>query len=590
MKFKIFLSGLLLSLIVFSSCKDTVEVDYANRDVDKGLLSVTAYLGANDNTGVVADVDLANKKIVFSLPYYSSETEPNITEVNNLILSASLPDGAVVTPKLQTIRDLTNPVNVTIEFVNREIEVYEISAKLVKSDQANIIRMTLPDLPLVNYNITEKDGENKILVYRTSSAVYDALKTAKVEFTVSPWAIADVQSGTIMDLTVRNKITITAQDGTVKEYFTEMVDPEYVGPGEIGQISVLFGWQVQPNSTQGFVENKNRSIAVVDNELIVSNDDGDFLRFNRYTGEKLDKTVNTSGTGGVGLMGIDSDDNGVLLAVTFSMVGNTSYSTTVDLFVWKNGLDSPPTKIMSKPVGDVIASGDIGRTVSVKGDLISGRAVIGLIAKTLKQGLMYKVENGAVTNADNPWKTTYGVTFNNNGKLIPLDTNENPSYILSGIVGRAQYYCTTNPASTSVISAGGTWWNNANDDAKGTDVVEFNGVRMIATQNGFAAGDGRDAYNRLVVADITTYAADVFTNRRIMDSRLQNFDPNVSGSANASITGMTKWESEGALARNANKTGDVCFGRNADGSAVQVYLMTTNHGVFAYDISRFKPF
>lgn len=593
MKLKIFLSGLLLLVIALSSCKDTDDIDFGSRDVDKDLLTITAYLDEGRKNGVVATVDRTNKKIVFELPYYSSDTEPNITQVNNLILSASIPDGAVLTPKLQTISDLTNPVSLTIEYVNYEVEHYEMSALLVKSNKADITKMVIEDMPTVSYSITEQEGENKILVYRTSSTIYDALKNAKVSFTISPWSSIDVKDGAAMDLTVRNKITVTAQDGSIKEYFTEMVDPEYVPDGQIGQITLLFGWQLTTTNARGFDGNSNRSLAVVDNELVVAHDAGNFLRLNRYTGVTLDKKVNITGinTGApnLGLMGIDSDDNGVLLAVTFSMVGNASYSPNVDLYVWKDGLDSPPTRIMSKPVGEVISTGDIGRTVSVKGDLISGKAVIGLIAKTAQQGLMYKVENGAVVNADSPWRGTYGVTFNNNGKLIPMDTEENPSYILSGINGRAHYYCTTSPASTRQINAGGDWWPS---DTKGSDYIEFNGVKILAAQNGSYGANGADNYNRLVAANITTYAADVFSSKRIMDSRLQNFDPNVSGAANATITGMTSFYVQGGstVGNNGNKTGDVCFGRNADGSAVQVYMMTTGHGVIAYDISRFAPF
>jgi hypothetical protein len=560
-------------------------VDYGSREVDKSQFTMTAYLDAERKNGVTAVIDRSNLTIVFNLPYYSSDTDPVVTQTNNLILSANLPDGSVLTPKLQTVRDLTNPVNLTVEYVNSETEQYVMSARLVKSDQANISRMTLPGLT-VAYSITEKDGENKILVYRTSSVIYDALKSAAVEFTISPWATIDT-NGAIMDLTVRNKITVTAQDGTIKEYYTEMVDPEYLPYGQIGQITCLFGWQTTLENPHGFVGNSNRSIAVSGNELIIANDNGNFLRFNRYTGVLLDKTVKTPDVGSYLMMAIDSDDRGVLLMTVFAMVSNASHSPTVDFYVWKDGLDNLPTKIFSKPVEQVITSGDIGRTVSVTGDLLNGKAVIGLIAKTLKQGLMYRVENGTVTNPDTPWRGTYGVEFNNNGKLIPMNTDDDPSYILSGIVGRSQYYCTTNPAATSPISPAGNWWAT---DIKGSDYVEFNGVKLLATQNAIA--DPADNYNRLVIADITVYSADVFTSKRVMDSRLQNFDPNVSGTQNPSLTGMTSYYVSGGtvIGNNGNRNGDVCFGRNEDGSAVQVYMMTTGHGVIAYDISRFAPF
>jgi hypothetical protein len=562
-------------------------VDYESKSADRDLFSITAWSNAERTNGVVADIDHANKKIIFNLPYYASDTEPVQSRTDHLILSANLPDGATLTPKLQTVRDLTNPVMLTIKYVNSQTEQYEMSARLVKSNRADIIRMTLSGL-MINYSITEKDGENKILIYRTSSIIYNALKNMEVRFTVSPWATTNVEDGAVMDLTVRNRITVTAQDGTTKDYYTEMVDPEYVPYGEVGQITCLFGWQTTVATPHGFTGNSNRSLAVVEDELIVANDNGSFLRFDRYTGELLNKTVKTPDVAPYLTMAIDADDNGILLMTVFAMVGNASHSPTVDFYVWKNGLDNLPEKIFSRPTAEVIASGDIGRTISVKGDLLNGKAVIGLIAKTLKQGLMYRVENGAVTNPDNPWRGNYGVEFNNNGKLIPMDTEDNPSYILSGTTGKTQYYCTTNPASTRAINPAGNWWAS---DIKGSDYMEFNGVKMLATQNGLWGTGNADNYNRLVIADITTYAANVFDAKRIMDSRLQNFDPNFTGSQNSSLTGMTSYyHASGITGNNGNKNGDICFGRNQDGSAVQVYMLTTGHGIIAYDISRFAPF
>jgi hypothetical protein len=562
-------------------------VDYESKNVDKDLFSITAYFNMERTDGVVAEIDRANKKIIFNLPYYASDTEPILSNVDHLILSANLPDGAILTPKLQMVRDLTNPVTLTIKYVNSETEQYEMSAKLIKSNEANIIRMTFSGL-MINYSITEKDGENKILIYRTSSVIYNILKNMEVRFTVSPWATINVEDGAAMDLTVRNRITVTAQDGTTKDYYTEMVDPEYVPYGEVGQITCLFGWQTTLSNPHGFAGNSNRSLAVVEDELIVANDNGNFLRFNRYTGELLNKTVRTPDVAPYLTMAIDSDDKGTLLMTVFAMLGNASHSQTVDFYVWKNGLDNLPEKIFSKPVGEVITSGDIGRTISVKGDLLNGKAVIGLIAKTLKQGLIYRVENGVVTNPDNPWRGNYSVEFNNNGKLIPVDTEDNPSYILSGIVGRIQYYCTTSPASTRAINPAGNWWTS---DIKGADYMEFNGVKMLAVQNGVWGTNNADNYNRLVVADITTYAANAFDSKRIMDSRLQNFDPNFTGAQNSSLTGMTSYyHSSGIIGNNGNKNGDVCFGKNEDGSAVQIYMLTTGHGIIAYDISRFVPF
>ena len=117
--------------------------------------------------------------------------------------------------------------------------------------------------------------------------------------------------------------------------------------------------------------------------------------------------------------------------------------------------------------------------------------------------------------------------------------------------------------------------------------VEFNGTKLLGIQNGNVAGTA-DAYNRLVVTNIANLAANSLTTGQVFDSRLTTKIPG----AGPSVTGMTSaysFTSGGTvLGANGNHTGDVCFGKSDDGNAVQVYMLTTDHGIIAYEITRFK--
>ena len=606
MKYKGIFSVILFCAVAFlMSCQDPELVDYKNRDPHKDELSVTAYLDEARQRSVQAEINHAAKTIVFNLPYYASDIEPIVTPVNNLFLMANPPTGALITPELRTVRDLTNPVTITIEYVNSEKEQFEMSVNLVRSNRADILGLTLVDVAVpVPFMITIEDGVDKILFFRTSSVVYDALQNAQVDFSLSPWASIEGSSGIMaLDLTVSHTITVRAHDGTTKEYVTEMVNPEYVEYGEIGQMSALFGLRTSTTDPLGFVGNSNRSLAVVGNELIVANDNGDFLRFNRFTGVRLNATVATPNVGSYLTMAIDADDNGVLLMTVFVFAGNAAHSPTIDFYVWKNGLDAQPTRIFTKPATDLIATGNqIGRTISVKGDLISGKAVIGLLSNTSRQGFMFRVVDGVVTNGDAPWTKTFTEEFNNNGKLIPLSADDEPAYILAGVANREHQFGTVTPDVLTPIPPGALWTANI----KGADYIEFNGVKMLAAQSGFSVSSGNDTYNKLVIGEITDNLEITFTENTIVDFRMQNI-PNLINPANGlpfgdnpSLTGMTRWteaqplwwssEHNTVIGNNGNLTGDVCFGKNEDGTSVQVYMLTTGHGMLAYDITRFKPF
>lgn len=41
------------------------------------------------------------------------------------------------------------------------------------------------------------------------------------------------------------------------------------------------------------------------------------------------------------------------------------------------------------------------------------------------------------------------------------------------------------------------------------------------------------------------------------------------------------------LGANGNGTGDVAFGASEDGNAVQAYMLTTDNGILAYEITRY---
>ena len=58
-----------------------------------------------------------------------------------------------------------------------------------------------------------------------------------------------------------------------------------------------------------------------------------------------------------------------------------------------------------------------------------------------------------------------------------------------------------------------------------------------------------------------------------------------------SPTGMTSSypfvSGDVVLGANGNGTGDVAFGASEDGNAVQAYMLTTDNGILAYEITRY---
>lgn len=66
--------------------------------------------------------------------------------------------------------------------------------------------------------------------------------------------------------------------------------------------------------------------------------------------------------------------------------------------------------------------------------------------------------------------------------------------------------------------------------------------------------------------------------------------PDIPGTG-YSPTGMTSSypfvSGDVVLGANGNGTGDVAFGASEDGNAVQAYMLTTDNGILAYEITRY---
>lgn len=605
MKLKYLLPGLLSVFCILNSCQDpddigrTIEEDGSNVNI----LTVKGRFASDESKEYSAIIDRENGEVVVNVPYYMSDTEPIQGDLTKMKLNASLPVGAHIEPSLAGIYDLAAGVNFQLIYEDGKSEKYEVKAQYVKSPDANITAMTLTNLPRTQVRIVEENGVHEIIVYKTSSSMEEALKNAQLAFTLSPWSTISYKEGTVVDLTEPQSITVTAQDGTKKTYTIKMGFPQFVAEGEAGQITVLFGFQPSNNHPMGFESGKNRSLAVVDDELILGSQVNNLKRFNRYSGELLEgKTVNVSGvlSGGY-FFAITSDDNGVLVGTTMAAAKNKwSLNTMLEFYAWKDGLDQAPVKLLSTDImtdpalASLIPAGggyDIGRTIGIKGDIVSGTAQIMVVAPQKQIVLRYKAENGKIQTAPELIKVSPSV--GTGSKAIPVTSADNTPFVLSSAnTSKYHYYVNSDRSIISFAPRMGSapWWGS---DTKGAAYIEFNGMKLLAVQNGNYSNNA-DANNRLVVGNIISMSPSSFQESQLMDSRLQNFDPNVEGAANATLTGMTSFyvsaAEGGAVGTNANKTGDVCFGRSSDGTAVQVYMLTTDHGIIAYDISKFADF
>ena len=592
--------------LMATGCQEPDELVRGEGD-NMSTLTVRGRFAADETKEYESVIDEEAGTITVQVPYYISDTLEIQGDLTKMKLSATLPLGAKFNPGISGVKDLVTGFSSTLVYEDGTEKPYEFKAVYVKSSAKNITKFTIANYPRATITIEEDSTgtTGKVIIYKTSSSIENLLTNAELNLEISPWSTASISNGESVDFTNNVEIEITAQDGTKKTYTVVIQTPDIVPSGELGKISALFGFQPTGNNPINFESGKNRSFTVAESEIVLGHLNNNFQRYDRFTSEPLNKTVNSTGMLDGFTHAITSDDNGVLVSTTLAAAKNQwSSNTLLQFYVWKDGLDNAPTLIYSADImtDPVFASlnpdgggFDIGRSLAVTGDIVAGTAQIMVVSSAKQTVLRYKATNGEIT--EDPEFIPFTVSVGSTAKAVPCTNSDNTDFVLSSYnSSRTHYYFGTNNGGERTVvqmSPKGDWWGN---DTKGMDYMEFNGVKLIAIQNGSYSGSA-DAYNRLCIGNMTTPTSDVFSGKQIMDSRLQNFDPNVVDAngnplaQNATVTGMTSFYVSatlgGAIGTNANKTGDVCFARSEDGNAIQVYMLTTDHGMLGYEITRF---
>lgn len=613
-------------LSVLTGCH---KPDELVRESNENVMTLTVK-GTLLQNGIEYDAVIDNEDytITLNFPYYISDTEAILSDLTEVKLRAVMPLGARFEPGLSGIHDLSEaPFVTTLVYETGERVPYTVRGIQKKSDVATIAAATLTDEDVKAVisitDPTDDNPEGKITVLKTSAAVEDAIRSVKI--TPASWATIaapgyDPEVG-VVDLNYISEIIVTSQDGTAKaKYNISIEQPTLVEPGKIGYISNLFGIQCTAENTYGFEADANYTMAVVDKYLVISNKN-DFTRMtvlNRFSGRHMSEiTVNTTGIDpSYKIRAIDTDDAGKLVAFTYVNTREVTQSsidnghdldvtpTAIKAWVWNNGLESAPTMILdlaidADPVKSLTpALTEIGNTISVKGSLESGRAVITTVDKFASRCVAFFFASGQFTEAKIYCPSSNGVAqwapSWNSSKAIPLNDSD-PLYFAYTSGNQYQTVCYyTATAMTTLAVPGSYWWkgNGAYDKViTGVDLVDFNGTQLIAISNGYGVSSYTTWYHRMYVANIGYQpASTALSDGFIFDTR-EGPDVPGTGYSPAGMSSTFPFDAtQSALVSTTQlaKRGDVVFKKSDDGNSVQVYMMNMNAGVLGYEITRYN--
>lgn len=626
MKLKYLFVGLISSAFLLPSC---VEVDEINHQDGLGVqqLTVKGYLVSDPNTQYNSKIDPEAGTITVQVPYYISDVDPIMGDLTQMKLEASMPTGYSFSPSLSGIHDLSAGYRTNLLDDRGNSQSFTIYAEAVKSSEARILSAKLVESERTAVVIREPETagtHGKVVVAKTSSSIDGALHD--VALTVSPWSTVtssalDEETG-YFDFSNTPEITVVSQDGQNKTvYDVEIQVPDILSYGA-GFISSMWAKQLYTDNDEGWEAGANTSLAVVDDYLIVSNanDFKNMLVFDRFNGKRLnDVKVNCDGIPeGRKIFAIGHDQANHMVAATFTSSLWEITDPVVLIYVWKDGITSKPTPVLNaNKAGSYFtavpsASGDIDlfENFSCAGDMTSGNAVITNVFRGHYGGVMLLPFVDGKPDGNCIYEGNAGVYAStwDSSNAVPLTTTAPWSYIVHSGNGRGVVsYVPAGTGSRSITfdKPASHWWGAGQPTANwsgatlGIDYIEFNGLYLLAAING-STGDGVPTSNRLYVADISANpSASSFSDGFLFDSREGNKigDANNGGPAGTGygVSGMTsKYSYENGktvlgddFASLNRAMGSVRFARSSDGNAVQVYMLVPDHGIIAYEITRY---
>ncbi len=592
-----FLTGLIL---LISSCVSP-DMPGFTEEVDLHNLKVYGLLNIDNPKEYEAVIDNITGNITIEVPYYISDTEPIQGDLTQMRVRATMPLGASFEPKLQGLRDLEQGFKSTIYYADGTSKEYNIKAEYVKSGAANIIgiKVNEDNIAFVSrVSATEIDGVTDITVIQFGYNHLQQLKEIDLTIESAPWSVVNYPNDShIFDVTDESKtFTITAQDGTVRTYRFKIIDPSFVPEGMPGSIAPLFGFKVIQNDDYGWEPGVNRSMAVIGDEIIIASLKGNFHRINRFTGAPLTTKVNRTGIAG-DVHGIANDDAGNLVATVISSINNQWVPNhTLEIYVWKGGIEGTPTKIYSQELNtdpmfkDKNQNANTGRTIGVTGDVTSGKARLGFVFNGLNEFFVLSLQDGEVVKHSGLIAPSTGMALTNASKAVPMGVEDNDPVAIGMMNDRTMLKVEMDGTAIK-FSPGLNWWP-VEGNTKGFDFARFNGMDVVALGNGENASwdSSIDWRNRLIVTNIADESPIAMTSHEILDSFKKKYDPNTpdeeGDNDNVDYGRLYGWLNE-RVGTNGNKVGDAVIYVTPDGTAMYIYLMVTDMGMMGWEITKF---
>jgi hypothetical protein len=548
---------LLGSGAIFSSCR---KADPIMLKQQKALSDIYATIDGRGGERLFDAVySVNNDTIYFNIPYYYPVDSDKESDLTRIILRATIPAEATVSPALGTLVDLTKPLTITVRAGNGEPVKYTIVSKKVGdlSLTSAKIKYTEGGRPQVLDGVIQ--ANNDVLFYvlpgtNVSGAVFS--------YVINKHSTGSLANDVVIDLSQNIPFTVTGVDGSKRVYALKAVEPVKLAYG-IGINRKLWS---KTAAELSFTGNNETSIAVSGDHIVLvrRTSPSKFSVYNRFTGAYVQEMFFPYGAQLSFQMVEDSSGN--LISSSWA-----PKNAKFILYKYQNALDVNPVKIIdwtnNNPTA-ISGDGGVGRRVNIFGD-VNKNATIMAAAGQSKVIYKWQIKNGILVN-NTPAVITYNTLATGASNLgyyaeaQPVSADDNANYFLNYQFEVALVNGTTHER----IAALSLGWPVV--FTMPTAYAKFNNATYLG-----------------IVKFLDTYDLNKVKMSLYDVTRPSDMSMSPSNAAYSSFNVFNSDYYTGTI--NGNGTADICIGYSNNKERMQVYTLLTNGGIWAHEFTNYKP-
>lgn len=539
----------ILSLIAFcfgiSSCHSPEAYSPTGENIGLQNLIVSFPNDDRDENEFTSEIDHTNHIATVVFPYNYPRLSDDILTADKLSkvrVRAKLANNAYILNGGVLWMDLTKENTISVQNPAGDVVEYTIKGEIRKSSECTITEYKLPTALGSGLTAIIKEVD-KTITFLT----FENIGKELAEVTISHGATLEPDPRTeALDYDSDLQITVIAQNGLDRKvYNIGKGTPEKIKAGMRPNSGKIL-WTKKLSDLGLTKANMQTGIAVNDNYVVINErSNSEAIYLNAKTGEKVGSMNISSFAGSTSNFYCTSDDAGNILFCNYAPNAGDEF------IIYKaNSVNEVPT-----PFIRYITSCQIGRKISVKGDVNGDALITAPYYTTAGQTAIWKVTGGVPAAAPSAFTAKITGSWGYNADIIMTSNTDIKANYFGAFYAVPRSICYFNGADGSVKSKGidisPNWVQNA------VDLKVFNNNTFVAhnSVNSFTWGE-----------DDCVYLYDVSNG---------SFGDMAADFSKDGIGVNGKYGAKALGAVNGNGTGDIALWVSKDGYYMYLYFMFT---------------